>query len=154
MDLPWLWVCPSPRWRLWIPPQTPLLPSCQEQNTIIALTAATVAAHAAALWDFSLTPTYSWERYWKIRCQLLWGLRKVILPSLYRFKDSLSVFSSFQADLFPDQVCVLPLHLGTGFGLRFNAKQVILVSQVHFMFNSSWEVKKKQMLIQTCLILN
>lgn len=69
--------------------------------------------------------------------------RKVILPSLYRFKNSLSVFGGFQADLLPDQVGVLPLHLGTGFGLRFNAKQVVLVSQLHFMFNGSWEEKNR-----------
>lgn len=64
--------------------------------------------------------------------------KSFFLPSPYRFKDSLTVLSGFEADLFPDQVCVLPLHLGTSFGLRFNAKQVVLVSQLHFMFNGSW----------------
>lgn len=75
---------------------------------------------------------------------------EVILSSPYRFKDSLSVFGSFQADLFPDQVCVLPLHLGTSFGLRFNPQQVILMSQLHFMFNGSYE-EKKHISITTCL---
>lgn len=77
------------------------------------------------------------------------GKQKVIFLSPYRFKDSLSVFSSFQADLFPNQVCIVPFHLSASFGLRFNSKQVILVSQLYFMFNGSWE-EKKQILITAC----
>lgn len=65
--------------------------------------------------------------------------RKVLRPSLDGLQDSLSVLGSLQADLFPDQVGVLPLHLGAGFSLRFDAKQVVLVSQLHLMFNGGWE---------------
>jgi len=47
------------------------------------------------------------------------------------------VFGSLQADLLPDEVGVLSLHLGVGFGLRFNANEVVPASQLHFMFDGS-----------------
>lgn len=63
------------------------------------------------------------------------------------------MFGSLQADLLPDEVGVLSLHLGVGFGLRFNANEVVPASQLHFMFDGSlrgWEKKKRQILITMC----
>lgn len=44
------------------------------------------------------------------------------------------MFCSLESDLFPDDVSVLPLHLGARFRLGLDAQKLILVPQVHLMF--------------------
>lgn len=49
-------------------------------------------------------------------------------------QDRLPVFCSLESDLFPDDVSVLPLHLGARFRLGLDAQKLVLVPQVHLMF--------------------
>lgn len=49
-------------------------------------------------------------------------------------QDRLPVFCSLESDLFPDDVSVLPLHLGARLRLGLDAQKLILVPQVHLMF--------------------
>lgn len=89
-------------------PSPSLLLSCQEQNTIITLTASAVAAIVStALWGICLTATCGWGETVRdnmpVTLRIKEGTESFCLH--LRFKDSLSVFSSFQVNLFVKQVC-------------------------------------------------